>query len=145
MAGEFLRCSVGESPVRTTHIIFPSPGIDELSGIFQIAEPVRVEALGAEGFVERFTEGIVCWLAWTREVDLHSVAVSPQIHQLPGELWPIVTEQHLGVWRVGSEGCVEVRDQREPGIYVAASLSVRPSRERGFERVEAASSDGIGQ
>ncbi len=49
----------------------------ELSGIFQIAEPVGVEALGAEGLVERLAEGVVGWLAWTREVDLHSIVVSP--------------------------------------------------------------------
>jgi hypothetical protein len=53
MTGEFLRCPDGESPVRTTHIVFPSPSFDELSIIFQIAEPVRVKALGAEGSVER--------------------------------------------------------------------------------------------
>ena len=45
--------------------------------------------------VERFAEGVVRWLAWTREVDLHCIAVSPQIHQLTGELGPIVTEQHF--------------------------------------------------
>jgi hypothetical protein len=59
MTGEFLRCPVVESPVRTTHIVFPSPGFDELSSIFQIAEPVGVEALGAEGPVERLAEGVV--------------------------------------------------------------------------------------
>jgi len=96
MTGEFLRCPVGESPVRTTHIVFPSPGFDELSGILQIAEPVRVEALGAEGPVERLAEGVVGWLAWTREVDLYSIAISPQIHQLTGKLWSIAPHEALG-------------------------------------------------
>ena len=95
MTGEFLGCPVGESSVRTTNIVFPSPSFDELSGIFQIAEPVGVEALGAEGSIERLAEGIVGWLAWTREVDLHSLAVSPQIHQLTGELGPIAPHEEL--------------------------------------------------
>ena len=80
MADEFGWCPVAESPVRTTLILFPSPGFEELSSILQIAEPVGVEALRAEGSVERFAEGVVGWLTRTREVALHFVLVDPQVH-----------------------------------------------------------------
>ncbi len=49
---ELAWCPVIERCVRTALIIFPPPGLDELSCLFQIQEPVRAKALAAEGTVE---------------------------------------------------------------------------------------------
>ena len=56
---------------------------------------MHVEALVAEGSIERLDERIVSWFAGTREIDLCTVLVGPQIHSLTDEFAPIVTEQQL--------------------------------------------------
>lgn len=89
ITAKFLRCPIGESLERTTHVVSPSPRFDELSGIFHIAEIVYVTSLGAQGSAGQFTERIVRYFAWTREVDVHSIAASPQIHQLTGVFLPM--------------------------------------------------------
>jgi len=82
--------------VRTTLIVFPSPGFDELACLLQIHEPVGVETLAAECSVEALYERIVGWFTRSREVNLCPVLVGPQVHGLTGELAAVVTEQHFG-------------------------------------------------
>ncbi len=61
----------------------------------QVSEPVGVQTLGAERPIEAFHERIVRGLSWSREVDLDTMSIGPQIHRLAGELAAVVTEQHL--------------------------------------------------
>ena len=81
--------------MRTTIIVFLSPGPDQLFCLSKSFEPVHVEAFIAKGPVERFHEGVICRLARAGEVDLHTILVSPQVHCLPAELTAVVTEQQL--------------------------------------------------
>ena len=45
--------------------------------LFEISEPVGIQALGPEGSVERLDERVVGRFARPREVDLRSVLISP--------------------------------------------------------------------
>lgn len=56
---------------------------------------MRVEALRPEGPVKGFHVRVVGRLAGPREVDLHTVLIRPQIHDLAREFCPIIAEQHL--------------------------------------------------
>jgi hypothetical protein len=56
---------------------------------------VGIQAFTSEGPVERFDVRVVSRLARSREVDLRTASIGPQIHRMTGELTAIVTEQHL--------------------------------------------------
>src|SRR5438105_15082478 len=56
---------------------------------------MHVQALGPQGTVERLYVRIVGRLSRPREVDPHLVVIRPQIHDLTGELRPVITEQEL--------------------------------------------------
>jgi hypothetical protein len=86
LAGELAWYPLPERSVRTTLIVFLSPGFDEPFGFVEIGEPVSIQALGSEGPIERYHERIVGRLTRTGEVDLQSVLISPHIHRLTGEL-----------------------------------------------------------
>ena len=43
LTGELRRRAIGESSVRTTHIVFLPPGVDDLLGLGQRLEPVCVQ------------------------------------------------------------------------------------------------------
>jgi hypothetical protein len=62
--------------VRTTHIIFLPPLLDEMLCFGQSLEPVGVQTLCPEGSVERLAEGVVGRLSWPGEVDLYPMAIS---------------------------------------------------------------------
>ena len=79
---------------------------------------MQIQALGPQGVVERLHVRVVGWLPRPREVDLYPVVVRPQIHDLTGELGPIVTEQELGNFSLlpnrSAGSCREIR--REGGV-----------------------------
>ena len=56
---------------------------------------MHVQALGPQGTGERLYVRIVGRLSRPREVDPHLVVIRPQIHDLTGELRPVITEQEL--------------------------------------------------
>lgn len=56
---------------------------------------MHVQALGPQGTVERLYVRVVGWRPGPREVDPHLVVIRPQIHDLTGELRPVITEQEL--------------------------------------------------
>jgi hypothetical protein len=95
LTDELAWCPFSERSVRTTLIVFLPPCFDQPLRLGQRPEPVSIQALGSEGSVERFHEGIVGRLAWAGEVDLHTVLVGPQVHGLTGELAAVVAEQDL--------------------------------------------------
>src|SRR5450631_1128954 len=95
LAGELAWRPLAERSVRTTLIVFSSPSFDKPPCLVQVSEPVGIQTFGTEGAIERFDEGVVSWLARTREVDLHPVLVSPQIHCLTGELASVIAEQQF--------------------------------------------------
>jgi len=92
---EFVRRPFPESPVRTTRIVFPAPGLDDLFRFHQRRGPVRIQALRPEGSIERLHVGVVGRLPRRREVDAHTGPIPLQIHRLAGELGTAVTEQHF--------------------------------------------------
>ena len=71
------------------------PSLDDVLNFLQRLKPVRVDALCPEDSIKRLAEGVVRGLAPSGEVDLHFVAVSPQVHQLTGELAAVVAEQYF--------------------------------------------------
>jgi hypothetical protein len=88
--------SIAETPanVRTARIVFRSPSLDALAGLRQIAEPVSLETLRPQGFIEALYVRIVRRLPRPGEVDFHLVVIRPQIHHLVNSL-PFVAEQNL--------------------------------------------------
>src|SRR6202142_2515962 len=93
--GEFVGCPLSESPVRTALIIFLAPSLDTLLRFRQGSEPMRVQALRSERPVEGFDVSVVGWFPRSAEIDLYSVLVGPEVHDLTGELGPVITEKHL--------------------------------------------------
>jgi hypothetical protein len=93
--GEFVGCPLSESPVRTALIIFLAPSLDTLLRFRQGSEPMRVQALRSERPVEGFEVSVVGWFPRSAEIDLYSVLVGPEVHDLTGELGPVITEKHL--------------------------------------------------
>ena len=81
--------------MRTTVIVFPPPPLDDLPGLRQGCEPMHVQTLGPQRTVERLYVCVVGWLPGPGEVDPHLVVIRPQIHDLTGELRPVITEQEL--------------------------------------------------
>src|ERR1017187_9917822 len=62
-------------PVRTALIVFVPPGMDDLLCFDQSLKPVCVQALCAEGPIERFHEGVVRRLGGPREPDVPSASI----------------------------------------------------------------------
>src|SRR5271155_5131522 len=82
LTGELAGRPVTERSVRTTLSVFLPPGFDQVFCFVHVSEPVCVQALPAKGSVEAFYEGVVGRFARPREVHLHTISVSPQIHCL---------------------------------------------------------------
>lgn len=64
-----------------------------------------IEAFVPESPVERFDEGIICWLAGAREVQLHAVFIGPAIQRLRDELGAIVHPNGTGRSAYGRYPC----------------------------------------
>jgi hypothetical protein len=64
--------------VRTTVIVFSPPRLDDLPGLDQRREPVHIQALGAQGAVERLHVRVVGRFPRPGEVDLHPVPLPIQ-------------------------------------------------------------------
>ena len=96
MTGEFVRRPLIESPVRTTPIVFLSPGFDKLFCLGQRFEPMHVEAFIAKCSVERFDECVVCWLARTGKIDLCSVLICHRSIAWPANSLPLSQNSSFG-------------------------------------------------
>src|SRR6266852_6778576 len=56
---------------------------------------VHIQALGAQGAVERLHMRVVGRLPRPGEVDLDAVVIRPQVHDLTDKLGTVIAEQHL--------------------------------------------------
>ena len=93
LMGELVRRPLPRGPVRATLLVLPSPRLEDLPGLGQRREPMRVQALVSERPVERLDVPAGGRLARPREVDLHPIPIRPQIQHLTGKFRTIVTEQ----------------------------------------------------
>lgn len=75
------QCKESNQGIDITSIIQVStPGLQLFASIFEVQEPVSVQALAAQLAIERLDERIVCGLTRAGEVEGHTALVSPQIH-----------------------------------------------------------------
>jgi hypothetical protein len=89
------------------------------------SEPAHVQALVAQRYVEGLHESVVGWLAWTAEVELHLVAIDPQVEKRPREFAPVIDEQMSGTPQ-GSEGRRQLCSSRDKyQLLVRAPLRLR--------------------
>lgn len=79
----------------TLLVVINSPSLDRLDGLWQVLEPVLVEALLPQPTVERLDEGVIGGLAGSTEVERHLVKVSPPIQRLRDELRAIIDANRL--------------------------------------------------
>ena len=77
--------------MRSDFVVIPSPIFDNVPGMLQIHEPVRVQALIAESPVKALGEGVLNGFAGTNEVELDSFAVGPLVQCLPANSGPLST------------------------------------------------------
>lgn len=100
--------------MRAALILITSPAFDNSLGFRDRFEPVQIQTLLAQRSVEGFDEGVVGRFPRATKVDAGVVMICPEIHQLPGELSPVVREEELRSTALGGEAIERLDDMRRP-------------------------------
>lgn len=91
--GELPRGHPAEGTARSLGVVIKPPGFNEYPGVFEIEEPVLVEAFVAHGSVEALDEGVLDrFTGLLDELQLHAVLVGPSVERLARELRAVVRQ-----------------------------------------------------
>lgn len=71
-------------------VVMLSPFVDDGARISQAVEPVLVQAILAELATETLDEGIMGWLTWLNEVQLHASSIRPEELRLTCQFGAII-------------------------------------------------------
>ncbi len=77
--------------MRPQVVVLMTPVIDKETGFFEGTEPVLVEAVIAEGAVERLDEGVLDGLTGLDVIEVNLAPLSPEVKRLARELRAVVT------------------------------------------------------
>lgn len=76
------QCNRGLLPdraMRALLIVVPAPSLHLLPSIFKSYEPMNIQALNREGFIEGLDERVVGRFTWSREAQCDASGVCPQV------------------------------------------------------------------
>jgi hypothetical protein len=102
------------------------PFIYLLSGILQGQKPALVQALMPETSVKSLDQSIVCRLARTDEIKLHSVQICPLIQYLRSEFRAVVYPDRFGqslFLNYLHQHCHDAMSTESPGYLYRQTLS----------------------
>jgi hypothetical protein len=79
-----------QAAVQAHGVVIGSPHPEFCANVSERKEDARIQQLVAQPAMERFDEFILHWLAGPDETQLHSIVMSPAIHDCTGELGAVV-------------------------------------------------------